>query len=304
MEVLFMYNSKSKQFRVVDPAKGFTVMSNYHLRDKDLSLKARGLLSFMLSLPPDWDYSIKGLMSFCHKDGRDAIMSALQELEKVGYLKRERVRRPNGTFATTYYTVSAYPMFQEGEIAQVKIEPKSENPTLASKASVSIRTDDTPKLDYPTSVNPPQQSKEYEQNKERKNKEEAIASMPQAATLSLSKFNLDGKTKKERAPRRRRGETGGRDIKPPTLAEVMEYVKANNLNVDADYFYKYYSARNGKFPKNWQQKALSWSQNERKNYRVHPVKNTATEADIENALLKQQKEYEAMMRANGEWLGE
>ena len=68
----------------VEKTKDFTVMSNYHLRDVELSLKAKGLLSLMLSLPEDWDYTTKGLACIC-KDGVDSITSALKELENHGY---------------------------------------------------------------------------------------------------------------------------------------------------------------------------------------------------------------------------
>jgi len=69
----------------VNKTDNYTVMSNYHLRDRNLSLKAKGLLSWMLSLPEDWDYSITGIVS-CHKEGEDAIKSALSELKNNGYL--------------------------------------------------------------------------------------------------------------------------------------------------------------------------------------------------------------------------
>ena len=84
-------------FRVEKNAN-YTTMSNYHLRDKQLSLKAKGLLSFCLSLPDTWDYSIMGLAAVC-KEGRDCIMSTLQELEELGYLRRERTRNADGTLA-------------------------------------------------------------------------------------------------------------------------------------------------------------------------------------------------------------
>lgn len=67
--------------------KNYTVMSNYHFKEKNMSLKAMGLLSLMLSLPKDFDYSISGLSKICN-DGKDSIRSALKELEDFGYLKR------------------------------------------------------------------------------------------------------------------------------------------------------------------------------------------------------------------------
>ena len=75
----------------VERNKGYTVMSNYHLRDRNLSLKSKGLLSQMLSLPEDWDYTLKGLSSI-NKESIDAIRTAVWELEKAGYITRRHGR--------------------------------------------------------------------------------------------------------------------------------------------------------------------------------------------------------------------
>ncbi len=69
----------------VEKTRDYTVMSNHHLRNKELSLKAKGLLSLMLSLPEDWDYTIKGLAYIC-KDGVDSICTTVKELERAGYI--------------------------------------------------------------------------------------------------------------------------------------------------------------------------------------------------------------------------
>jgi len=71
----------------VEKNKGYTVMSNHHLRDRDLSLKAKGLLSQMLSLPEDWDFTLAGL-SRINRESIDAIRSAIRELEEAGYITR------------------------------------------------------------------------------------------------------------------------------------------------------------------------------------------------------------------------
>ena len=73
----------------VERTQGYTVMSNYHLRDKSLSLKAKGLLSQMLSLPEDWDYTLSGL-AVINRESKDAIRSAVKELEKSGYIKHRQ----------------------------------------------------------------------------------------------------------------------------------------------------------------------------------------------------------------------
>lgn len=88
-----------------DKSKGhYTTMSNYHLRDTRLSLKAKGLLSLMLSLPENWDYSAKGLATQCC-EGKDSVESALKELEREGYLVRQRTRLPTGCFSRVRYEI-------------------------------------------------------------------------------------------------------------------------------------------------------------------------------------------------------
>lgn len=96
----------------INKTKNYTVMSNYHLQDKNLSYKAKGLLSCMLSLPDDWNYSVRGLASIS-KEGIKAINSMLKELEENYYLKRERKQENNGRF---YYEYNIYetPYTQKG----------------------------------------------------------------------------------------------------------------------------------------------------------------------------------------------
>lgn len=86
----------------IEKTKDFTIMSNHHLRNTELSLKAKGLLSLMLSLPEDWDYTTKGLAHIC-KDGVDSITTALKELERHGYLTRQRLRYNNGQLGDIEY---------------------------------------------------------------------------------------------------------------------------------------------------------------------------------------------------------
>lgn len=86
----------------------FTVMSNYHFKEKAMSLKAKGLLSLMLSLPDDWNYSVSGLCKLS-KDGKDSVMSALAELEKFGYLSRSRKVDDKGRFSGIEYDIYEAP---------------------------------------------------------------------------------------------------------------------------------------------------------------------------------------------------
>ena len=108
----------------------YTVMSNYHLQDKKLSLKAKGLLSYMLSLPDDWDYSLKGLTTGC-RDGIDSVRSAVRELEARGYLRRSKVRDARGRIVDYNYEVFELPQKEPAEDVPVPApdSPSSENPT-------------------------------------------------------------------------------------------------------------------------------------------------------------------------------
>ena len=103
----------------------FTVMSNYHLKDKNLSLKAAGLMSKMLSLPEDWDYSLAGLVSIC-KESTDAIRSTLNELKCHNYIEIQKLRTDKGTFRYNYL------IFENPFEKDLKIgnRPDGENPYL------------------------------------------------------------------------------------------------------------------------------------------------------------------------------
>lgn len=90
-------------------SENYTAMSNYHLRDKRLSLKACGLLSKVLALPPDWEYSVNGLASIC-KEGREAIRNALNELSEYGYVERSGQARVGGKFTAGDYLIREIPV--------------------------------------------------------------------------------------------------------------------------------------------------------------------------------------------------
>lgn len=92
----------------IEKTKDYTVMSNNHLRNTSLSLKAKGLLSLMLSLPEDWDYTTQGLAQIC-KDGIDSIRNTIKELEKHGYIIRKRIRNPKGQLSSIEYTIFEEP---------------------------------------------------------------------------------------------------------------------------------------------------------------------------------------------------
>ena len=137
----------------IEKTRDYTVMSNYHLRDRSLSLKAKGLLSLMLSLPEDWDYTMKGLARIC-KDGIDSISGGIRELESHGYLVRARVRNENGQLGSIEYTILERPKEPAQTPAPIREKPIRENP-------IQVK----PMLDAPIQENPAQLNTK-EQNKE------------------------------------------------------------------------------------------------------------------------------------------
>ena len=131
----------------VERNKGYTVMSNHHLRDKSLSLKAKGLLSQILSLPEDWDYTLSGLC-YINRESKDAIRSAVNELERAGYIERHQTTDEGGKFSSNEYIIHEQPVSLPPSLDK----PSSENPTTGK----------------PTSENPTQL------NKDRVTKDQAI----------------------------------------------------------------------------------------------------------------------------------
>ena len=110
----------------IEKTRDYTVMSNHHLRNTQLSLKE--LLSLMLSLPEDWDYTPKGLAHIC-KDGVDNIYAGVRELEEHGYVVRERVRNANSQLGSIEYTILEQPR---------PLQPKPEKPEQGNPAQLNI----------------------------------------------------------------------------------------------------------------------------------------------------------------------
>ena len=111
----------------IERTRDYTVMSNHHLRNANLSLKAKGLLSMILSLPEEWNYTTRGLASIC-KEGVDAIGSALKELETAGYIVRRQLRGTNGRITDTEYVIYEQP--QPDMSHPDTASPDTENPDM------------------------------------------------------------------------------------------------------------------------------------------------------------------------------
>ena len=124
----------------VNKTQNYTVMSNHHLRNKELSLKAKGLISLMLSLPEEWDYSVAGLVSIC-KESHTSVRSALKELEEHNYLIRERKNSEKGYFIYEY-NLYEIPSPYTGIQHTVKMDAENthaENHTQLNKDKLNIK---------------------------------------------------------------------------------------------------------------------------------------------------------------------
>ena len=123
-------------------------MANHHLRNTELSLKAKGLLSLMLSLPDNWDYTTKGLSCIC-KDGIDSINATIKELEISGYLIRRRIRNDKGQLTTTEYTIFEKPQ----KLDTTDVPPKREN-SILDNPMLEKRILETPIVEKPKQGEP------------------------------------------------------------------------------------------------------------------------------------------------------
>ena len=192
----------------IEKTRDYTVMSNYHLRDMSLSLKAKGLLSLMLSLPENWDYTMKGLARIC-KDGIDSISGGIRELEAHGYLIRARVRNENGQLGSIEYTILEQPKTPS---------PTQEKPIRENPVQVN------PILDAPIQENPAQLNKEESSNYLSK----TDLSITQESSPILSS---------PPAPREQTGQDGmrKRESYRALILENIEYdVLSQNVQLDKD----------------------------------------------------------------------
>lgn len=147
----------------VEKTRDYTIMANHHLRNTALSLKAKGLLSLMLSLPEDWDYTTKGLARIC-RDGVDSICATVRELEEAGYIVRERLRNANGQLGSIEYTILEQPRQPEPERenpvqAEEAVSPKREKPVLG-KPILGKPEQEKPEQENPTQLNTKESNKD------------------------------------------------------------------------------------------------------------------------------------------------
>ena len=189
----------------IERTRDYTVMSNHHLRNHELSLKAKGLLSMMLSLPDDWNYTTRGLAKIC-KEGVDAIGNALRELETAGYIVRHQLRDRQGRISDTEYVIYEQPQPRQ---------PGTPQPNMAVPDTASPDTEN-PYLDSPDTEKP------AELNIEKSNTQKSIT---QGSSTDSIPFR---ETAAVRPPERI-----GRDAM--SLAEMESYRDLILENIEYDY---------------------------------------------------------------------
>ena len=129
----------------IERTRDYTVMSNHHLRNANLSLKAKGLLSMMLFLPEDWNYTTRGLAKIC-KEGVDAIGAALRELEAAGYIVRHKLRDRQGRISDTEYVIYEQPQLRKPDTDSPDTEnPYMDKPDTEKPAELNIEKSNTEK---------------------------------------------------------------------------------------------------------------------------------------------------------------
>ena len=195
-------------FRVERNA-GYTVMSNHHLRNKDLTLKAKGLLSQMLSLPEDWDFTLAGL-SYINREKIDAIREAIRELEQAGYIVRSRERDEKGRLRGADYVIYEQPQQPTSDL------PTLENPTL-----------DNPTLEKPTLENPTQINKDI-LNTNLPKKDKSITDLSNTDSIPIlspypSPFGEDAAERTERK---------GKEAATESAVEIYREIIKTNIDYD------------------------------------------------------------------------
>jgi len=166
----------------VERNTGYTVMSNHHLRNKELSLKAKGLLSQMLSLPEDWDYTLAGL-SHINREKIDAIREAVKELEKAGYIVRSRERDEKGRLRGADYVIYEQPQPKEPEAATSSEQPPTSDLPTLENPTLDNPTLEKPTLEKPTLENPTQL------NKDISSKEQSITDLSSTHSIPFHSLN-------------------------------------------------------------------------------------------------------------------
>ena len=207
----------------VERNTGYTVMSNHHLRNKELTLKAKGLLSQMLSLPEDWDYTLAGL-SHINREKIDAIREAVKELEKAGYIVRSRERDEKGRLRGADYVIYEQPQPKEPEAATSSEQPPTSDLPTLENPTLDNPTLEKPTQEKPTLENPTQLNKDIQKtNLPKKEKSNIDLSSTDSIPIhSLNPLPYDGEAA-EPPERKRKEATDAYSVYEEIIKDNIEY---------------------------------------------------------------------------------
>lgn len=264
--------------------KDFIIVQNEIVQDPSLSLKAKGVYSLLLSLPDNWEFSVKSLTKLA-KDGKDSIASALRELEVACLLKREmRMADITGKIEGCDYVIFDKPYTPFLPFTDL---PLTENPSMVSQNYNSMHSNElfNQCKDELNSSAIREKKGEKEREKESFIKEKEIEKSPQKREEEPINNELFMEKKKS--------------FTPPSLQEIKDYIRSNGINANAEHFYSHYSdpdrnwkLANGKKMDNWKLAIRTWARNSTYSFSA-PTRKTEAEKKAEDGKRRLQGEAEA-----------
>ena len=220
----------------IEKLNDYTIMANHHLRNRSLSLKAKGLQSLMLSLPEEWDYSLKGLAAIC-RDGVDSISSTLKELEEAGYISRKRKRNAKGQLTDTEYTIYQIPRNTKSDNTDEN-KPERENPDQAENTD-KVKTACGPDQENPVQVKnnrKPERENPVLDNPDKAKPEQEKHPQLNIQELNIQESNIQSIYQSCAEPKRAKKKSP--DISDRLIDEIKEKIK---MNIEYDIICENYS---------------------------------------------------------------
>ena len=264
--------------------KDFIIVQNEIVQDPSLSLKAKGVYSLLLSLPDNWEFSVKALTKLA-RDGKDSIASALRELEDACLLKREmRMADCTGKIEGCDYVIFDKPYTPFLPFTDL---PLTENPSMVSQNCNSLQNNELFKQCEDEFSNSAEREKRVEKEREKESfiKEREI----EKSTQKREEEPINNELFMEKKKR----------FSPPSLQEIRDYVKSEGLNANADHFYSHYSdpdrnwrLANGKKMVNWRLAIRTWARNSAYSFSA-PTRKSEAERKAEDGKRRLQGEEEA-----------
>ena len=264
--------------------KDFIIVQNEIVQDPSLSLKAKGVYSLLLSLPDNWEFSVKALTKLA-RDGKDSIASALRELEDACLLKREmRMADCTGKIEGCDYVIFDKPYTPFLPFTDL---PLTENPSMVSQNCNSLQNNELFEQCEDEFSNSAEREKRVEKERE---KESFIKERErEKSTQKREEEPINNELFMEKKKR----------FSPPSLQEIRDYVKSEGLNANADHFYSHYSdpdrnwrLANGKKMVNWRLAIRTWARNSAYSFSA-PTRQTEAERKAEDGKRRLQGEEEA-----------